>query len=61
MDILREKVPEMKSVKEVVPSVEEVSAGSVGSEALLVNKKKRQELKNKYSELKKLFECLTKS
>jgi len=61
MAILREKVPEMKSVKEVVPSVEEVSAGSVSSEALLVNKKKRQELKNKYSELKKLFECLTKS
>ena len=59
MDILREKVPEMGNVNEVVPTREAVSAGS-SADNLTVNKRKRAELKNRYTELQKLLGCLMK-
>lgn len=59
MAILRERVPEMGNVNEVVPTREAVSAGS-NADNLTVNKRKRADLKNRYTDLKKLFECLTK-
>ena len=59
MAILREKVPEMKDVNDVVPTREAVSAGS-NADNLTANKRKRAELKNRYTELQKLLGCLMK-
>jgi len=59
MAILREKVPEMGNVNEVVPTREAVSAGS-NADNLTVNKRKRADLKNRYTELQKLLGCLMK-
>lgn len=59
--LLKLKLPKLKDVNDVLPTRDAVKAGSIDSESLRKNKNERNVLKNRYTDLKNLLGCLTKS